>query len=104
MAEKDDVAREYLCEGVSGCKDWARTTNLGKWFSFRPGGGLRYTDHTAAAAFSLVFRLLDVDLRACLVNSSNNSSRSLFLGMLPTKRRWLFKDGRIAMLFPFRTS
>ena len=44
------------------------------------------------------------DLRACFVNSSNNSSRSLFLGMLPTKRRWLFNDGRIAMLLPFRTS
>lgn len=29
----------------------------------------------------------DKDLRACLVNSSNKSSRSRFLGIFPTNRR-----------------
>ena len=44
------------------------------------------------------------DLRACFVNSSNNSSRSLFFGMLPTKRRWLLKDMVTPILLPFRSS
>ena len=43
-------------------------------------------------------------LRACFLNSSSNSSRSLFLGMLPTKRRWLLWDMVTPILFPFCSS
>ena len=43
-------------------------------------------------------------LRACFLNSSSNSSRSLFLGMLPTKRRWLLWDMVTPILLPFCSS
>lgn len=43
-------------------------------------------------------------LRACLVNSSNNSSRSLFLGIFPTNSRWLLNDIVTPIFLPFRIS
>ena len=42
--------------------------------------------------------------RACFVNSSKSSSRSRFLGMLPTKRRWLLNDIVTPSFFPFLSS
>lgn len=46
----------------------------------------------------------DKDLRACLVNSSNKSSRSRFLGIFPTNNRWLLKETVTPIFFPFRIS
>lgn len=43
-------------------------------------------------------------LRACLENSSINSSRSLFLGILPTNSRWLLNDIVTPIFLPFRIS
>lgn len=43
-------------------------------------------------------------VRACFLNSSSKSSRSLFLGMLPTKRRWLLWDMVTPILLPFCSS
>ena len=44
------------------------------------------------------------NLRACFPNSSISSSRSLFFGMLPTKRRWLLKDMVTPIFLPLRSS
>jgi len=43
-------------------------------------------------------------LRACFENSSINSSRSLFLGILPTNSRWLLNDIVTPIFLPFRIS
>ena len=62
--------------------------------------------HPVSRVYVLIRSVLSSrgDLRACFENSSNNSSRSLFFGMLPTKRRWLLKDMVTPILFPFRSS
>lgn len=43
-------------------------------------------------------------LRACFENSSINSSRSLFLGILPTNSRWLLNDIVTPIFLPVRIS
>lgn len=45
-----------------------------------------------------------INLRACLPNSSNSSSRSLFFGMFPTKSLWLLNDIVTPIFLPFFNS